>query len=498
MNPLLKKLLEPRHEYLTLDENLIIHEISLGAQRFADNLNNLIAGNDIRLPFPELIGMEETLMYILEGRQVSFELKGIVRSDDPNSPLYLDLYISEYPQEEDSVKELIVLIEDATERMVLQQILTQQNNEVNLLLSSLESSKKYIDRLITSMADALLVTTASGIIKTVNQATQDLFDYPQEELIDQPISLVITDQDFLQRINNLSAADPGEFLKDVEVICQTKSGKKISVAFSCSAIQTDIEGLQNFVYIGRDLTERKRVETDMIQALERERELRKLKSSLMSLASQEFQTPLNVIFSSTDLLQNYSEQLPEEIRIKQYQRLEGVILQMTELLDDVMLLGKAEAGKLEFHPQPLVLRNFCGDLIEKIQLGIGEKHKIIFVYSGPCRNACMDEKILQHILKNLLMNAVKYSPKATPIRFGCYCENGKVNFEIQDEGIGIPNKDLSQLFKSFHRAKNVGNIPGTGLGLAIVQKLVKLHGGTIMVSSEVGVGTTFRVTLPLF
>jgi signal transduction histidine kinase len=109
----------------------------------------------------------------------------------------------------------------------------------------------------------------------------------------------------------------------------------------------------------------------------------------------------------------------------------------------------------------------------------------------------MDEKLLLHILTNLLTNAIKYSPQDTTVLFGCSCENQEVIFEIKDEGIGIPPEDQKRLFESFHRAKNVGAIPGTGLGLAIVQKSVELHGGRITCTSEVGVGTTFRVTLPL-
>jgi signal transduction histidine kinase len=83
------------------------------------------------------------------------------------------------------------------------------------------------------------------------------------------------------------------------------------------------------------------------------------------------------------------------------------------------------------------------------------------------------------------------------VRLEVNCQNGKAIFQVQDEGIGIPPEDLKKLFSSFHRAKNVGNIPGTGLGLSIVKTSVQLHGGKISVDSEVGVGTTFTVTLPL-
>ena len=108
----------------------------------------------------------------------------------------------------------------------------------------------------------------------------------------------------------------------------------------------------------------------------------------------------------------------------------------------------------------------------------------------------MDEKLLRHILSNLLSNAIKYSPSGGTVHFDLVCEE-EVIFRVQDEGIGIPEADRANLFDSFHRASNVGTISGTGLGLAIVKKSVDLHGGTIAVNSEVGVGTTFIVTIPL-
>jgi PAS domain S-box-containing protein len=506
-----KKILPAQHEYLILNQNLSILEISLGAQRFADCPEEVSLGNDVRLSFPELIGVEETLFDILEGRQISFGLRGIARSLEPSYSLYFDLYIRQHSEEDanspnlanaslsltGSENRLIVFLKDVTKEMVFKQKVAQQSNEVGLLLSSLAASQKYIDRIITSMADALLVTTASGIIKTVNQAAQNLFKYSQEELLSQPISMLITDEASLQKITSLYASGSGEFLKDLEVVCQTKTGETITVGFSCSAIETDIEGLQNFVYIGRDITERKRAEAEMIKAIEHEKELRELKSRFISMASHEFRNPMTSILSSIELLEIYGDVWTGEKKLKHYERTKAAVKRMTELLEDVLLVSKAEAGKLEFNPTPLLLKDFCTNLVEEIQLSINEKHKINFVYSGQCNKVCMDEKLLLHILINLLTNAIKYSPQNTTVHFGCYCEDKEVTFEVQDEGIGIPPEDQQRLFESFHRAKNVGNIPGTGLGLAIVQKSVELHGGKITLESEVGVGTTFRVTLPL-
>lgn len=514
MNSLLKKLLTPRYEYLTLDRNLIVLEASSGAQCFAESPDELYQGNDVRLSFPEIVGIESVLIDILEGREISFELKGVGRSEERQStlleqcqknnslfpkkaPLYIDLYINESSNQDYLENSLLILLEDSTERMILQQSFAQRTNEAQLLLTSLPISQSYIDKIIASMADALLVTTSSGIIKTANQFAQDLFGYNEEELVNKPISLIISDQNFLNQIKDLSNCGVGEFLRNVEVNCLKKDQESLIVAFSCSAIQTELKGLKNFVYIGRDISERKQLEAEMLKALNRERELRELKSDFVSMASHEFRNPLTSILSSTELLEKYSSRWTEEKKQKHYRRIENSVKRMTEIVEDVLLISKAEAGKLEFNPQPLILKSFCRNLVGEIQLSIGKKHRINFTYSGQVTPVCLDEKLLIQILNNLLTNAIKYSTQETIVRFSCTCQQHEVIFEIQDEGIGIPVEDQERLFESFHRAKNVGNIPGTGLGLTIVQKSVNLHNGNISLVSQVGVGTTFQVRLPL-
>lgn len=246
----------------------------------------------------------------------------------------------------------------------------------------------------------------------------------------------------------------------------------------------------------RDITERKRVEADIRTALEKEKELSLLKSRFVTMASHEFRTPLATILSSTELLEYYSHKWSEEKKAVHLQRIQSSVKHMTNLLDDVLLIGKAEAGKLDFKPTALNVEQFCSDLVEEVKL-TSSNHTITFRCCAQCVNVCMDEKLLRHILSNLLSNAIKYSPQGGTVRFDFDCNSTQVVFRIQDQGIGIPQTDLANLFNSFHRASNVGTISGTGLGLAIVKKSVDLHSGTIAVQSEIGVGTTFTVTIPI-
>ena len=245
-----------------------------------------------------------------------------------------------------------------------------------------------------------------------------------------------------------------------------------------------------------DIDDQKQVEAELRSALEKEKELSLLKSRFVTMTSHEFRTPLATILSSAELLEHYSHKWAERKKLQHLQRIQVAVKRMTGLLSDVLLIGKAEAGKLEFNPTLLDVTKFCRELVEEMQLTT-DAHTITFCSQGECVDAYMDEKLLLHILSNLLSNAIKYSPQGGTIRLDLIYKLGEVIFQIQDEGIGIPKVDQAQLFDSFQRASNVGTISGTGLGLAIVKRSVDVHGGQIRVESEVEVGTAFMVTLPL-
>ncbi|MBW4574788.1 MAG: response regulator [Aphanothece sp. CMT-3BRIN-NPC111] len=240
------------------------------------------------------------------------------------------------------------------------------------------------------------------------------------------------------------------------------------------------------------------------EALAKERELSELKSRFISVASHEFRTPLTTIMSAAECLEHYRNKWAEDKQIAYLHRIQYSVKHMTELLNDVLTCAKANAEKIEFNPAPIELVEFCHQLTEEMQLGAHNQHQILYICCSDCSgqpldyaHACMDEKLLRHILNNLLSNAIKYSPKGSTIYFKLACEEGKAIFYIQDQGIGIPPEDIPRLFENFHRSQNVGTIPGTGLGLAIVKNSVDIHGGRITVCSAVGMGTTFKVELPL-
>ncbi|BAZ33266.1 response regulator receiver sensor signal transduction histidine kinase [Cylindrospermum sp. NIES-4074] len=227
-------------------------------------------------------------------------------------------------------------------------------------------------------------------------------------------------------------------------------------------------------------------------------EINQFKSEFVSMLSHDIRNPLNTILLAAGLLQNNDERLTKEKKLTHLQMIRSAIKNMAQLLDEVSFIGKADTGKLRCELVSMDLEAFCRQLVEEAQLTAAVKHiTLIFASFGEVGEFLGDESLLRHILGNLLNNAIKYSLPGGTVRFELIGQDDTVIFRFQDWGIGIAKKDQKRLFQPFHRGENVGSTPGTGLGLAIAKKCVEAHGGEIVVNSQVGVGTTFTVTLPL-
>lgn len=245
-----------------------------------------------------------------------------------------------------------------------------------------------------------------------------------------------------------------------------------------------------------DITERKNAEAELLRALAREKELGQLKSNFVSMVSHEFRTPLGIIMSSAEILQDYLEQLEKSERQRHLQSITKNTRRMADLMEEVLLLGKFEAGRMDCQTAPLDLAGFARRLVDEMLSATDRRCPIELDTPSPLETQA-DERLLRHIFTNLLSNAVKYSEPGRPVRLTLLPEGSEVVCTVQDQGIGIPPGDLEWLFKAFHRGRNVGQRPGSGLGLVIVKRSVELHRGRIRVDSKVGIGTTVTVRIPM-
>lgn len=232
------------------------------------------------------------------------------------------------------------------------------------------------------------------------------------------------------------------------------------------------------------------------QDLRQKQELLKLKNELFSMISHEFRTPLSVILSSSQLLENNLDLTLNQAQLKNIYRIQASVRLMNQFLTDLLTLARAESGNLDFNLELLDIETFCLNLVEELQFLASKKHLINLSSQGICKRVYFDEKLLYSILSNVLLNAIKYSPDGGKIDFILRCEAQQTIFVIKDQGIGIPFEDQAKIYQPFYRGQNVAQVVGTGLGLAVVQKCLELYHGTIEVESQVAIGTQFTITIP--
>jgi PAS domain S-box-containing protein len=245
-----------------------------------------------------------------------------------------------------------------------------------------------------------------------------------------------------------------------------------------------------------DITERKRAEEALRDSLQRERELGELKARFVSMASHEFRTPLTTILSSSDLIRKYYHRMDEADILESLDTIQDQVQHMAAMLNDMLTVGQGESGQIAFQPESVDVVRLCQQIVGEVEAACQKPHPIECAYRCTVPSFVVDKKLVRQIVVNLLSNALKYSPMESAVRFELICRPEELVLRVEDAGIGIPEEDRERLFEAFHRAGNVGAAPGTGLGLAIARHAVDLHGGTIDFESEVGVGTTFTVTLP--
>lgn len=358
---------------------------------------------------------------------------------------------------------------------------------------ALRRSEERFRSLIENALDIITIINRDGTIYYASPSVEKVLGYQVSQLTGENFFQYIHPDDFSQTCYIITnAIQNPEVARTIEFRYRHKDGYWLTLeAISQRFIDDSTE--PRIVVNSRDITERKRLE-EVRLALEKEKELSTLKTRFFSMASHEFRTPLSTVLAAAQLLENSQKDDPEK-RLRNLRRIQDSVKNMVHLLDDILIINRAEAGKLEFNPQLLDVEKCCRQFVEEIQLSVTSQVILNFVCEGEDTQACLDEKLLRSILTNLVVNAIKYSPQGGTINIDLRLDNEKIILEISDQGIGIHPEDQKQLFEPFFRGKNVRNIAGTGLGLAVTKKCVDLHGGSISLKSDLGKGTIITVIL---
>jgi PAS domain S-box-containing protein len=374
-------------------------------------------------------------------------------------------------------------------------------NERKLAEAALKQTKERLDLAMQSSAISIWEWEAKrGTIYLDAALAQMLGEEPRERYLTLDEMMRIVNPDDMQTVR-MAQADCIKGLRPlyrIEHRFKAAGGDWIWVLSRGRVVEKSEDGTAlRMIGTSVDITQRKRAEVELLSALQREKELSEMKSRFVSIASHELRTPLATILSSAELLEHYSDGLSAEDKLKMLHGIEAAVKRMNTMIEDVLVIGKAEAGALQFEPKPVDLPELCNKVVEELRGGVAKQHVMRFEHQFDHGKLNLDEKLLRHILTNLLSNAVKYSPSGSTVSLRLAAGDSGALIEVVDQGIGIPIEDQAHMFESFHRASNVGTRQGTGLGLVIVKKAVELHGGTISVESKQDAGTRMSVRLPM-
>lgn len=367
---------------------------------------------------------------------------------------------------------------DVTEKLANEQKLREQEEKYKLVSEN--------------SGDVIGLHKINADFVFISPSCFQLVGYTEEELI-QINPLVIIKEQYRSEIRSVLTKITETGAKDVKISfeIQHKNKNWIWVETSLSAVVTnngDVTLLQSST---RDISER-------IKALEKERQLSRLKSSFISMASHEFRTPLTTIQSSNELISMHldSGDVPIDQRMfKHVSRIRIELNRLNSLLKDVFTLGRLDVGKTNLSKDFTSLKYIVKQVIIE-SLVAYKGRKVNLKIEGEERQLQLDSQLISHALSNLIVNALKYSEGQPDPLVTIRYKAKTVDIFVKDYGIGIPEKDQNQLFESFSRASNVGDIEGTGLGLVIVKQFIEMHGGRISYSSRIGKGSEFKIQLP--
>lgn len=379
-----------------------------------------------------------------------------------------------------------------------------EDNSLICLVRDITKRKKEEEQLkrlavVASQTNSFVIfTNRKHEIEWMNDAFQKFSEYKNNELILQKIDTVFN--------QNRSASDIDRFVNCIneaspfigELSFTKKQGKQRWLQINASPIKNEKGEIINYVIVANDITLTKETKENYRQMLEKEMELNRLKSQFINLASHEFRTPLANIISSVDILEilnNSGHPQPERVE-KHLANIAGDVDRMNNIMSNIFDVGKAETIKSNFHPEIGNISTLIKSIISTFE-NKNTSHKIILTESGKNKNLSFDKNLIDHVITNLINNAVKYSPLNENIAITINYQNNKVEICVIDHGVGIPKKDQKQLFTSFYRASNVKNIKGTGLGLVIVKQFIEQHNGTVEIISEENEGCIVKLTLPL-
>jgi PAS domain S-box-containing protein len=360
------------------------------------------------------------------------------------------------------------------------------------------STELLFTAIVDSSEDAIVSKDLHSIVKSWNKGAERIFGYSAEEMIGQSIIQLLPPNRVKEEAQILARLHRGERVEHFETVRRRKDGRLIDVSLTISPIRNDAGVIVGASKIARDITEQKEALRKLAEAHEQLKRADTMKAEFLATLSHELRTPLNAILGWVQILKNgaTANDLAEGVPI-----IERNVRAQAQLIEDLLDMSRIEAGKVNLDIQPVDLAEIVNVSMETVRPAAqGKEIRLTSAFASVDGIVMGDRNRLQQILWNVLINAVKFTPKGGRVHAVIERSNSHVDLSVTDSGQGIAPEFLPQVFDRFRQADSstTRQKGGLGLGLSIVKHLTELHGGTVQVASGgVGLGATFTISLPL-
>lgn len=405
-------------------------------------------------------------------------------------------------------------------------------------LTELKNKEKEILKLslaVNQSPISIIITDINGNIEYVNQKFEEITGYTYNEVVGKKPNFLKSnfhDDNFYKNIwDTITNGETwygriknkkknGDFYWEEAVISSIKNEeneiinfigfklditKQVIIEEELKKYQKDLELLvkerteklkkANEELLSQILKE-KILEEQLQEALSKEKEINELRSKFIASVSHEFRTPLAALLSSTEIIKRYGKTWDDYKLYENYERIDHIVKQLTQLLDEILTISQAEKEVLKNEPENIDIIKTMDTYVEDLKPIIKNGQKLIFEKNIDKNEIKIDKKLFGHIFRNLLSNSIKYSKNDSIIKIEVIQKNNVLTIKFIDDGIGIPENEIKNIFQPFYRAENTISYEGTGLGLNIVKRCVEIMKGTISVESKLNEGTTFIVRIP--
>ena len=369
----------------------------------------------------------------------------------------------------------------------------------------LEASRKRIDSILHASPDAIVVIDPKGEIVLANQSTTRAFGYTSYELIGHKVNKLMPDaiaaehDQYLERLE--WGREPhliGKGIREVEA--RRRDGTVFPADLTLAMVDT--EGGRLYVGILRDITQRKSMEREILEAMQRAEEANEAKSAFLANMSHELRTPMNAIIGYAEILREDAEDEGNDDVIPDLDKIITAGKHLLALINDVLDLSKIESGKMELYLEDFAVADTVNEVASTVQSLVAKNNnQLDILLEDGLGDMRADMTKVRQMLFNLVSNAAKFTHEGTvtiDVASRDDASGRRIMMHVRDTGIGIPVNKLEHIFEEFTQADDstTRNYGGTGLGLSLVRRFAEMMGGSISVESIEGEGSTFTIDLP--